>query len=121
MGSAMEHPDISNAGAAALRLCAVDAVEEGEALRVALDGLPPLAVYRVDGEFYVSDDTCSHGEASLAEGFVEGTQVECPWHSGRFCLKTGAALTFPAITPIRVYAAIVKDGAVFIRPEDSSA
>ena len=100
-----------------LRLCRVDAIEDGEALRVEVDGRPPLAVYHLDGEFYVSDDTCSHGGASLSEGFVEGGQVECPWHSGRFCLKTGAALNFPAITPIRVYPAIVKDGIVFISPE----
>ena len=100
-----------------LRLCSVDAIEDGEALRVEVDGRPPLAVYHLDGEFYVSDDTCSHGAASLCEGTVEGGQVECPWHSGRFCLKTGAALTFPAITPIRVYPAIVKDGMVFINPE----
>jgi len=100
-----------------LRLCRVDAIEDGEALRVEVDGRPPLAVYHVDGEFYVSDDTCSHGEASLSEGIVEDGQIECPWHSGRFCLKTGAALTFPAVIPIRVYPAIVKDGMVFINTE----
>ncbi len=100
-----------------LRLCRVDAIEDGQALRVEVDGRPPLAVYHLDGEFYVSDDTCSHGAASLSEGTVEGGQVECPWHSGRFCLITGAALTFPAITPIRVYPAIVKNGMVFINPE----
>ena len=101
---------------AALELCWVDAIEDGEALRVEIEGWPALAVYRVDGEFYVSDDTCSHGAASLSEGSIDGTQIECPWHSGRFCLKTGAALTFPAETAIRVYPAIVRDGAVFIDP-----
>ena len=105
---------------AQLRLCRVDAVEDGEALRVEIDGRPPLAVYHVDGEFFVSDDTCSHGEASLAEGSVDGAEVECPWHSGKFCLRTGAALNFPAVTPIRVYTAIVRDGAVFIQPDQPS-
>ncbi|MDR3453362.1 MAG: bifunctional 3-phenylpropionate/cinnamic acid dioxygenase ferredoxin subunit [Rhodoferax sp.] len=98
-----------------LRLCRVDAVEEGEALRVEIDGRPPLAVYHVDGEFFVSDDTCSHGEASLAEGSVDGAEVECPWHSGKFCLRTGNAVNFPAVTPIRVYPTIVRDGEVFIK------
>jgi nitrite reductase/ring-hydroxylating ferredoxin subunit len=69
---------------------------------------------RVDGELFISDDTCSHGEASLSEGTVDGAEIECPWHSGKFCLRTGAALNFPAVTPIRVYPATVRDGAVFI-------
>lgn len=112
----MEQQGISSS-TGELRLCRVDAVEDGEALRVEVEGLPPLAVYHVDGDFYVTDDTCSHGQASLSEGTIEGGQIECPWHSGRFCLKSGAALTFPAITSIRVYPAIVKDGAVFICPQ----
>lgn len=100
-----------------LRLCRVEAVEDGEALRVDIDGLPPLAVFHVDGEFYVTDDTCSHGDASLSEGSMENGQVECPWHSGRFCLKTGSALTFPAVTPVRVYKTIVRQGELFISTE----
>lgn len=107
----------SSTSGAVLRLCSADAVEDGEALRVEVEGRPPLAVFHVDGEFYVSDDTCSHGDASLAEGYAENGQVECPWHSGRFCLKTGAALTFPAVEPIRVYKTIVRDGDVCIETE----
>ena len=100
-----------------LRLCRIDALEEGEPLRVEIEGRPPLAVYRVDGEYFVSDDTCSHGEASLSEGTLDGPEIECPWHSGKFCLRTGVALNFPAVTPIRVYPAIVKDGEIFIQPD----
>jgi nitrite reductase/ring-hydroxylating ferredoxin subunit len=103
--------------AAVLRLCRVEAVEDGEALRVEVEGRPPLAVFHVDGNFYVTDDTCSHGDASLAEGYVENGQIECPWHSGRFCLKSGAALTFPAVEPIRVYQTLVREGEVFIETE----
>ena len=116
----MEHTDNSE-NPAVLHLCRVDAVEDGEALRVEVAGRPPLAVYHLDGAFYVTDDTCSHGNASLSEGTFEDGQVECPWHVGRFCLKTGSALTFPAITPIRAYKTFVKDGEVFIHPEDPQA
>jgi nitrite reductase/ring-hydroxylating ferredoxin subunit len=104
-----------------LRLCRIDAVEEGEGLRIEVAGRPPLAVFRLDGEFYVTDDTCSHGDASLAEGTVENGQVECPWHSGRFCLITGAALTFPAVEPIRVYRPVVRDGDIFIETQGDPA
>lgn len=118
----MEHsgstlPDTTTTGST-LHLCRVDAVPDGEALRVEIQGRPPLAVYQLDGAFYVTDDTCSHGNASLSEGTLEDGQVECPWHVGRFCLKTGAALTFPAVRPIRAYKAIVSDGDVFIQTED---
>ena len=99
---------------AMLSLCRTDEVGEGEAIRVEPDGLPPLAVFKVEGEFFVTDDTCTHGEASLSEGSIEGGSVECPWHSGRFCLKTGAAQTFPAVTDIRVYASTVVEGRVCI-------
>ena len=115
----MDQPSAPSASVE-LRLCSVDAVEDGEALRVEIAGRPPLAVYRVDGEYFVSDDTCSHGEASLAEGSVDGAEIECPWHSGKFCLRTGVALNFPAVTPIRVYPTIVRNGAVFIQPEQET-
>ena len=100
-----------------VELCRTDAVEEGEGLRVTVDGLPPLAVFKVDGEFFVTDDTCSHGDASLSEGFVENGQIECPWHSGKFCLRTGEAMTFPAVTPIKVYPVRTQGGFVCIHAE----
>jgi nitrite reductase/ring-hydroxylating ferredoxin subunit len=103
-----------------IRLCSAADVEEGEALRVEVEGRPPIAVFRVKGEFFATDDTCSHGDASLAEGFVEGEHVECPWHSGRFCLKTGAALTFPAVDPIRVYTTLVQEGEIFVQSESDA-
>jgi nitrite reductase/ring-hydroxylating ferredoxin subunit len=103
-----------NCASALTKVCETTAVGEGEVLRVELEGLPPLAVYNAEGEFFVSDDTCSHGSASLAEGFLEGTEIECPWHSGTFCIRTGRALTFPAVKPIRVYPVTVIAGAILI-------
>lgn len=97
-----------------MRLCRVDEVDDGEALQVLVEGRAPFAVYHVDGEFFVSDDTCSHGAASRSEATVDGAEIECPWHSGKFCLRTGEALNFPAVTAIRVYPVTVKDGAVYI-------
>ena len=68
-----------------LRLCRVDAVEDGEGLKVDIEGRAPLAVFLLDGEFFVTDDTCSHGDASLSEGMVsEDGRIECPWHTGSF-------------------------------------
>lgn len=104
-----------------LRLCRFDAMEEGAVMRVDVEGRPPLAVYRIDGAVHVTDDTCTHSDASLADGIVEGGQIECPYHGARFCIRTGEALTSPATAPIRVYAAVVRDGDVLIQPEGSAS
>jgi len=99
-----------------LELCKEAELEEGCPIRIEIEGHPPLAVVRFEDSIYVVDDTCSHGEASLSEGTVEDGQIECPWHAGRFCLKTGAALAFPAVVPIRAYPVTVRDGTVYINP-----
>jgi nitrite reductase/ring-hydroxylating ferredoxin subunit len=95
-------------------LCAAGSVEIGTPVRVEVEGLPPLAVFHLEDGFFVTDDTCTHGEASLCDGFVEGDEVECPWHSGKFCVKDGKATAFPAIEPIKVYRTQVIDGDVCI-------
>jgi nitrite reductase/ring-hydroxylating ferredoxin subunit len=73
-----------------------------------------LAVFNVDGSFFVINDTCSHGDASLCDGEIEGGEVECPWHNAKFCIKTGKALTFPAVEPQKTYTTAVVDGMVSI-------
>ncbi len=95
-------------------LCAAGDVEIGMPLRVETEGLPPLAVFHLEEGFYVTDDTCTHGKASLSDGFVEGDEIECPWHSGKFCVKDGRATALPAIEPIRAYRTRVVDGRVCI-------
>ena len=97
-----------------IALIEADFVEPGTVLRVDMDGFPPLAVFNLDGVYFVCDDTCSHGEASLSEGTIEGDRIECPWHNGQFCIRTGTALTPPAVRPSAVYPVTLKDGIVFI-------
>jgi 3-phenylpropionate/trans-cinnamate dioxygenase ferredoxin subunit len=62
-----------------------------------------IAVYRLEDGFYAIDDICTHDGGPLAQGDVDGDQVICPRHGARFSIKTGAALTFPAITPVESY------------------
>lgn len=93
-------------------ICNAEDVFEGMGMRFERAGNPPLAVFNVDGSFYVTDDTCSHGNASLADGWLEGDEIECPFHQGRFCVRTGLATTFPAESPIQVYRSKVEEGRV---------
>ena len=99
---------------ATLNLCKTEEVTSGESLRVELEDCPPLAVFNVAGEFFVINDTCSHGDASLCDGEIEDGEVECPWHNAKFCIKTGKALTFPAVEAQKTYKTSICDGMVSI-------
>lgn len=62
-----------------------------------------LAVFNLDGTFYAIDDACSHEEGPLSEGFIEGDEVECPWHAARFNIKTGEHTCPPAYEKVACY------------------
>ena len=94
-------------------LCSASEVQPGTAERIVVGGLA-LAVFNLDGEFYVIDDTCTHGFASLSEGIVDGYIIECPWHGGTFDIRSGAAINHPCTVPLNTYQTVVKDGAVWI-------
>jgi nitrite reductase/ring-hydroxylating ferredoxin subunit len=94
-------------------LCKTDDVPAGGALRVETENLI-LAVFNVDGEFFVTDDACTHGPGSLSEGYIEGDVVECNFHNGQFNIKTGEVVSPPCMVPIKTYPATVEDGKVFI-------
>jgi nitrite reductase/ring-hydroxylating ferredoxin subunit len=98
-----------------LQLCAADDVPEGGALKVEAEGLT-LAVFNVSGRIYVTDDQCTHGPGSLSEGWVEGEEIECDFHNGRFHIPSGAVTAPPCMVPIATYATDVIDGQVMIDP-----
>jgi nitrite reductase/ring-hydroxylating ferredoxin subunit len=114
VSTACPAPMTDPATAAWRPLCATADVEIGTPRRVETEGLPPLAVFQLDDGYYVTDDTCTHGEASLCDGFVEGDEIECPFHSGKFCIRDGQPTGFPATEPIRVYRTRVVDDQVCI-------
>jgi len=96
-----------------LELCSPDDVPEGSALRVEA-GTLTLAVFNVGGEFYVTDDNCTHGPGSLSEGYIEGDVVECNFHNGQFNIRTGEVVSPPCMVPIKTYPARVENGKVVI-------
>jgi nitrite reductase/ring-hydroxylating ferredoxin subunit len=100
------------------RLIACSAVPEGCAVQVEIEGRAPLAVYRLEDGYYVTDDTCSHGEASLADGEVLANgEVECPFHGGSFDIRTGEARKYPCTVSIAVYPVSIVDGEVWAELE----
>jgi 3-phenylpropionate/trans-cinnamate dioxygenase ferredoxin subunit len=85
-----------------VKACALDAVTDGGALRVVIDGVP-LAIVRSDGEVYAIQDVCSHANVALSEGEIEDQTIECWLHGSRFDLVTGRPTGLPATVPVPVY------------------
>jgi nitrite reductase/ring-hydroxylating ferredoxin subunit len=104
---------MSDTATTRLELCNTDDVAPGTALKVETGDLI-LAVYNVDGEFYVTDDTCTHGPGSLSEGYIDGDVVECNFHQGQFNIRTGEVVLPPCMVPIKTYPVAVIDGKVTI-------
>ena len=100
-----------------VQACRADEMEAGDVRQVLTD--PPIAVYNVDGEFFATQDVCSHAESSLSEGYLEGDTIECAWHMGRFCVRTGKALTLPAAIDLATYRTKVVDGTVLIEVDEA--
>ncbi len=91
----------------------LSAIPSGEGMRV--DAAPPIAVFHTDdGAVYAIDDTCTHQDASLSEGWLEGCLVECPLHASCFDLRTGAVTAPPAREPVRSYHVEINDGMVCV-------
>ena len=81
---------------------AFDTLVEGKPVAIEVDGTP-VCVVKVADEVFAVADTCTHSEASLAEGEVTGNKIECWLHGAEFDLKTGKALTPPATESLKTF------------------
>ena len=92
---------------------AVDDYSSGTALQVHL-GTRTLVIVRIEDDFYVLDDRCSHEDFSLAQGEVdaEDRTIECARHGAMFDLTDGTPQSFPATRPVARYDVSVRDGRV---------
>ena len=94
-------------------LCSTADLAPGNAIKVEAGDLT-LAVYNVDGEFFVTDDACTHGPGSLSEGYIDGDVVECNFHNGQFNIKTGEVVAPPCMIPVKTYRVVLENGRVMI-------
>jgi 3-phenylpropionate/trans-cinnamate dioxygenase ferredoxin subunit len=101
---------------ASVRVCGVEDLAVNEASRFVLEGAPIAVVKDAAGDVFAIGDTCTHGDISLAEGFVEDDTLECWAHGSKFSLRSGKPLTLPAYEPVPVYQVEIADGGVFIDP-----
>lgn len=74
-----------------------------------------FALYTVGDEIFATDNICTHGHARLCDGFLEGHEIECPLHQGRFDVRSGKAMCEPLTADIRTYPVKVDDGNVWVK------
>ena len=91
----------------------VDDLFEGASIEVQPRGLE-IALHCIDGVPYATDNVCTHGAGSLCEGYLEGFEIECPLHQGRFDVRDGRPLCDPVTEAIRVYPVRIEGGRVWL-------
>lgn len=101
----------------ASRVCALSELEQDSAKRVVVDGVPIAVVLDSAGVVHAIGDTCTHGEISLSDGFVEGDSLECWAHGSQFSLLTGKPKNLPAYEPVPVYVVEIDGDDVLIDPQ----
>lgn len=92
-----------------LKIALAEAPAPQEIKQLEVSGRKPVALYNLNGDYFATDDTCTHGEASLAEGDIEGEEVICPFHMGAFDIRSGEATMAPCSEALRTYP-VVLDG-----------
>lgn len=91
-----------------------DAVPEGDVVGAIVAG-KDIAFYEVEGEVFATDNICTHGAARMSDGFLEGREIECPLHQGRFDVCTGKALCAPLTEDIKTYPVKIENMRVMLR------
>jgi naphthalene 1,2-dioxygenase ferredoxin component len=86
---------------------------EGAGIAVAPDGRD-IALFAIEGSVFATDNLCTHGNARLCDGFLEGHEIECPFHQGRFDVRTGSATAAPCTEPIRSWPVKLEGGRVWL-------
>jgi len=88
-------------------------IPPGTGLCVDLDEVP-VAIWNVEGEFYATQDTCTHEESYLTDGDLWDEVVECALHGAQFNVRTGEVVSLPAVFPIATFPVKEEDGALYV-------
>ena len=91
-------------------------VPAGDVIAVRVEG-KDIALYEVDGEIFATDNFCTHGNARMSDGFLDGKEIECPLHQGKFDVCSGQALCAPLTENIKTYPVRIQDRRVMLRLE----
>jgi naphthalene 1,2-dioxygenase system ferredoxin subunit len=93
---------------------AADQLPTDDVLGVVVAGRD-IALYTVGSDVYATDNTCTHGQARLCDGFLDGHEIECPLHQGKFDVRNGQPLCEPVTEALGCYPVKVEGGRVYLR------
>jgi 3-phenylpropionate/trans-cinnamate dioxygenase ferredoxin subunit len=98
---------------ASIEVCPVEELPPGHVKVVHADAIS-VGVYNLEGSYFALEDRCSHDDGPLCEGDWDPDEgvVICPRHGANFDIRTGDALTLPAVTPVEIYPVRVVDGLI---------
>ena len=94
---------------------ATDDVARDDVLGITVGETAVAIIRTADDRIFAIDAVCTHGRAPLTEGFVDGTEIECPKHNGRFDVSTGEAVASPARVALRMYPCRVNNGCIEVQ------
>jgi len=97
-----------------VRVCDVAEVPDPGKTLVEVEG-EMVALFHVEGAWHAIDDVCTHDGGPLADGELRNHTIACPRHGAKFDIRTGAALTMPAVRPTRAHDVKLEDGGVWVR------
>ncbi|MGB9798478.1 MAG: non-heme iron oxygenase ferredoxin subunit [Thermanaerothrix sp.] len=104
---------MSNEDYVFLKVATRDEISVGERLFLEINN-EPIVIINLAGTLFAVGDVCTHDEGPLGDGEIDGYQIICPRHGARFDLRTGKALTLPAVVDIPVYPVRIEGNDVFI-------
>ena len=96
-----------------LEIAPASELPNGERLFVEL-GDKPIVIFNIAGQFFAIGDVCSHDDGPLGDGVIEGNNVVCPRHGAEFDVRTGKAMTMPAVIDIPAYPVKIREGTIFV-------
>jgi naphthalene 1,2-dioxygenase system ferredoxin subunit len=92
---------------------ATEDIPEDDVIGVDIAG-KSIALYRVEDEVFATDNLCTHGNARLCDGFLEGYEIECPLHQGKFDIRNGKAMCAPLTEDVKTYPIKIEGDRVFV-------
>lgn len=97
--------------------CPLEDLRPDKPIRILIGDTPVAVVRDSTGTVYAIGDRCSHGDISLAEGFVDDCSIECWAHGAKFDLVSGWPNALPAYEPVPVFTTEVREGNVYVSTE----
>ena len=94
-------------------IATVEDLPNGERIFIEI-GENYMVIFNIGGLFFAIEDLCSHDDGPLGDGELDGYEVGCPRHGARFDVRTGKALTFPAVEDISAYPIRIDKGKLYV-------